>query len=418
MSSQISPQANHRQPPSWRAYRTDSQFEAESDDEVAPRGYRRGQSPLSSDSEDGDDSSPVHVRTSSSAALPHRRPTPESSPSQLRHDVPVRFVPRTMAIRSELDQGGAARSVRPEGWPSSGAQRRIQRETVFTWESSTQNAIGHDAAGERTLGEGDLSPPSQDSLESCSNSSERLSSVSSCVHRGVRSEYVQCLIRRDRTSKIYPYYHLLLESSQQPLLSALKVRMSRTSNYHFFDMTRGVVEGSELTKKSGNYVGKLRAKSSDHRNLVFVGRSSDREELAAMSFHRSTLIDQYVHGAAPRRMRVVLPPVDNGSMKPIANRPDDPGSRSLLDILAAGDYGRYYVFQTKDPVLENGAFKLDFGGRVTWASVKNFQLVSEDDPEHVVCQFGKCGPDAFILDFQAPFNAAQAFAVALSQFNL
>ena len=36
-----------------------------------------------------------------------------------------------------------------------------------------------------------------------------------------------------------------------------------------------------------------------------------------------------------------------------------------------------------------GAYCLNFGGRVTHASVKNFQLVADGDPEHIVLQFGK-----------------------------
>ena len=37
------------------------------------------------------------------------------------------------------------------------------------------------------------------------------------------------------------------------------------------------------------------------------------------------------------------------------------------------------------------AYCLNFKGRVTQASVKNFQLVSEADPEAVLLQFGKVG---------------------------
>lgn len=39
--------------------------------------------------------------------------------------------------------------------------------------------------------------------------------------------------------------------------------------------------------------------------------------------------------------------------------------------------------------LQLGAYCLNFGGRVTHASVKNFQLVCEEEPERVVLQFGK-----------------------------
>ena len=39
--------------------------------------------------------------------------------------------------------------------------------------------------------------------------------------------------------------------------------------------------------------------------------------------------------------------------------------------------------------LQLGAYCLNFNGRVTHASVKNFQLVEEHDLENVILQFGK-----------------------------
>jgi hypothetical protein len=56
-------------------------------------------------------------------------------------------------------------------------------------------------------------------------------------------------------------------------------------------------------------------------------------------------------------------------------------------------------------------YQLDFGGRVTTKSAKNFQL--ELDGEQVL-QFGKIDNGSFILDFQAPFSPVQAFATALA----
>lgn len=40
-------------------------------------------------------------------------------------------------------------------------------------------------------------------------------------------------------------------------------------------------------------------------------------------------------------------------------------------------------------MLQLGAYCLNFNGRVTHASVKNFQLVTQSDPEYVILQFGK-----------------------------
>ena len=58
---------------------------------------------------------------------------------------------------------------------------------------------------------------------------------------------------------------------------------------------------------------------------------------------------------------------------------------------------------------------LNFNGRVTVASVKNFQLVADQDT--VVLQFGKVGKDCFTMDYHYPISAFQAFAICLSSFD-
>lgn len=59
----------------------------------------------------------------------------------------------------------------------------------------------------------------------------------------------------------------------------------------------------------------------------------------------------------------------------------------------------------------NQVYQLDFGGRVTQESAKNFQV--EMDGKQVL-QFGRIEGGAYTLDFRRPFSAAQAFAVALA----
>lgn len=69
---------------------------------------------------------------------------------------------------------------------------------------------------------------------------------------------------------------------------------------------------------------------------------------------------------------------------------------------------------------------LNFRGRVTVASVKNFQLVAAAEPcqnvslaeqEKVILQFGKIGKDIFTMDYRYPLSAFQAFAICLSSFD-
>lgn len=81
---------------------------------------------------------------------------------------------------------------------------------------------------------------------------------------------------------------------------------------------------------------------------------------------------------------------------------------------------------------------LNFRGRVTVASVKNFQLIaateppsattnqsqpnqhtqsSQSDQDKIILQFGKVGKDMFTMDYRYPLSAFQAFAICLSSFD-
>lgn len=57
-----------------------------------------------------------------------------------------------------------------------------------------------------------------------------------------------------------------------------------------------------------------------------------------------------------------------------------------------------------------GAYVLNFNGRVTMASVKNFQLVDPEDQENVLLQFGRVGKDVFNMDYQWPLSPLQVRA--------
>jgi hypothetical protein len=64
---------------------------------------------------------------------------------------------------------------------------------------------------------------------------------------------------------------------------------------------------------------------------------------------------------------------------------------------------------------ELGAFVLNFGGRVSVASVKNFQLCNRSNQDFVILQFGRIeGRHSFTMDFQHPLSATQAFAMQVS----
>eukprot|EP01016_Furgasonia_blochmanni_P040549 TRINITY_DN5186_c0_g1_i13.p3 TRINITY_DN5186_c0_g1~~TRINITY_DN5186_c0_g1_i13.p3 ORF type:complete len:139 (-),score=0.30 TRINITY_DN5186_c0_g1_i13:428-844(-) len=76
-------------------------------------------------------------------------------------------------------------------------------------------------------------------------------------------------------------------------------------------------------------------------------------------------------------------------------------------------------FFSKPPIWseEAQAQVLNFGGRVDKHSVKNFQLIDQEDDNVIYMEFGRVDDDSFNLDFQWPFSPMQALAVALSSFD-
>ena len=272
-----------------------------------------------------------------------------------------------------------------------------------------------------------LPPPTNVPGGMQSGPSNRFSFVMVAHARGIRTEHVQCTVVRDRRAsfngKLHPTYELILDETRKPILLAQKMNMNRTSNYHLFDLTRAQL-GTKLSKKSGNYIGKLRSKNTNRTEYVLLNQNSEREEIAGVKFDRVSLIDQLKEGNQPRKMKIMVPPLDDASV-PVPNRTNDSDAGSLAEKLKVYEgtaLGRgskdLYVFESKDPVFENGNFRLNFHGRVNKPSVKNFQMVSREDIDDVICQFGKVDEDIFHLDFKAPLNACQAFAFALCQFNL
>ena len=59
--------------------------------------------------------------------------------------------------------------------------------------------------------------------------------------------------------------------------------------------------------------------------------------------------------------------------------------------------------------------RLNFDGKVTMASVKNFILCNNEQEQ--IMQFGRTGNNDFYLDVQWPLSLFQAFAIALSSFD-
>ncbi|XP_063538117.1 protein king tubby [Cydia strobilella] len=230
----------------------------------------------------------------------------------------------------------------------------------------------------------------------------------------------KCRIARDRKGMdrgLYPTYFLHLEKDYGKkvfLLAARKRKKSATSNYLIS------TDPTELTRTADSFAGKLRSNLLGTAFTVYDNgkawrkhdRANTRHELAAVVYDTNVLGFK-----GPRKMTVILPGMTPDRQRVTIAPEDD--SETLLERLKLQNLDEIVVLHNKTPVWndETQSYVLNFHGRVTQASVKNFQIVHDSEPDYVVMQFGRISEDIFTMDFRYPLCALQAFGIALSSFD-
>ncbi|XP_008278189.1 tubby-related protein 1 [Stegastes partitus] len=231
---------------------------------------------------------------------------------------------------------------------------------------------------------------------------------------------VKCRVTRDQRGmdkSLYPTYYLHLDNEKKTfLLAGRKRKKSTTSNYLIS------IDATDLSRGGENFVGKLRSNLMGTKFTVFDNALNPERALPDMSNARQELAgiiyETNVLGMkGPRRMTVLIPGMDkNNDRVPVRPRNDCDG---LLIRHQNRRMENLIELHNKTPVWneETASHVLNFNGRVTQASIKNFQIVHTKDLDYIVMQFGRIADDIFTLDFNYPLCAVQAFAIALSSFD-
>ncbi|XP_065054866.1 tubby-related protein 3-like isoform X2 [Rhopilema esculentum] len=235
---------------------------------------------------------------------------------------------------------------------------------------------------------------------------------------------IKCRITRDKKGvdrNLFPTYFLHLEKDDGKkifLLAGRKRKKSKTSNYLIStdptDMSRG---GDSFTGKlRSNYVGTKFTCFDNGKNPkkggIMMDGSNIREELCAILYETNVLGFK-----GPRKMSVIIPGMGLDHQRvPVRPRNEH---ESLLERYRTGNMENLIELHNKTPVWNDDtqSYVLNFHGRVTQASVKNFQVIHENDPDYIVMQFGRVADDIFTMDFNYPLCALQAFSIALSSFD-
>lgn len=278
---------------------------------------------------------------------------------------------------------------------------------------------------------------------------------------GPRGSLLQCYIKRNRSSQTYYLYLGLNQSSNDDgkfLLAARKCRRPTCTDYIIS------LNCDDVSKGSSTYIGRLRSNFLGTKFTIYDGHPPNAEarvtkcrstrqvnmkqvspKLLAGNYHVAHIsYELNVLGSrGPRRMQCVMEAIPASSIEPGGVAPTQTEfHHSGLDSFPSIPFFRSKSIRAENfqndqkeglLVLRNKAPRwheqlqcwcLNFNGRVTVASVKNFQLVASlengvagQEHENVILQFGKVGKDVFTMDYQYPISAFQAFAICLSSFD-
>ncbi|KHG22721.1 Tubby-like F-box protein 5 [Gossypium arboreum] len=253
---------------------------------------------------------------------------------------------------------------------------------------------------------------------------------------GPRDTPIQCFIRRERATSTFRLYMGLSPVGDDFSRSSNKYVGKLRSNFlgtkfNIFDSQPSrdstVCSSCELCRKT-------------HPGKVAPRVTTSNYNTAKISYELNILRTR-----GPRRMQCIMNSIPVSAIEEGGTAPTptaftnclDEHSSPLLDSAGrrpqVGSTSR--SMQNVPLVLKNKAPRwheqlqcwcLNFKGRVTVASVKNFQLVAAVEPsenvtiteqENVILQFGKIGKDIFTMDYCYPLSAFQAFAICLSSFD-
>uniref|UniRef100_A0A3Q1D1V6 Tubby C-terminal domain-containing protein n=1 Tax=Amphiprion ocellaris TaxID=80972 RepID=A0A3Q1D1V6_AMPOC len=239
-----------------------------------------------------------------------------------------------------------------------------------------------------------------------------------------RDVTIQCRVTRDRRGMekgIYPTYYLHMEKEDGKrvfLMAGRKRKKCKTSNYLIS------TDPTNLSRDTNCYIGKLRSNVLGTKFTVFDGGEnpekkpfvkeceSVRQELAAICYETNVLGFR-----GPRKMTVIIPGMLENDERVTIHPKNE--LETLLARHANGNTDKLVTLVNKSPSWneQTQSYVLNFHGRVTQASVKNFQIIHPDNEEYIVMQFGRVSEEVFSMDYSFPMCALQAFAITLSSFD-
>ncbi|KAL0360347.1 UNVERIFIED_CONTAM: Tubby-like F-box protein 8 [Sesamum radiatum] len=259
------------------------------------------------------------------------------------------------------------------------------------------------------------------------------------------------VISESRKPSLIARTTLLVENGKF-LLSAKRNRKTTCTEYVIS------MDADNISRSSSSYIGKVRSNFLGTKFIIYDTQPPHNS--SEVTYELNVLGTR-----GPRRMHCIMHSIPSSSLEPggtvpgqpeLLPRPLEDSFRSISfskSIENSAEFSSARFSDTVGPREEDDGGKdkplvlknkpprwheqlqcwcLNFRGRVTVASVKNFQLIAatqpaasapapsqpnQSDHDKIILQFGKVGKDMFTMDYRYPLSAFQAFAICLSSFD-
>jgi len=229
---------------------------------------------------------------------------------------------------------------------------------------------------------------------------------------------VQCYIRRDIDGSHINFnkYVLFLEETNTPVVAAFRHHHTLHNYYDIKMNTTGRLtdnaKGLTISNLELNFIG-----TTFLLHNSVAGHQGTAKDLATVVYERNR-----VSNKGPRKMKVGVPSLRDDRPEFVEWKHEGVKNSQMAQALKAVTTKDLIPLLNKPPRWneKKRAYMLDFKGRVTRSSVKNFQLVDAmRDPDHksVLLQHGRVGVNKFTMDVKHPLSILQAFAICLSSLH-
>ncbi|KAG6575047.1 Tubby-like F-box protein 3, partial [Cucurbita argyrosperma subsp. sororia] len=303
--------------------------------------------------------------------------------------------------------------------------------------------------------------------------SGRLTFPISLKQPGPRDHIVRCFIKRNSSNQTYHLFLNLTNALTEDGKFLLAAHKWKRPTYTDYDISLCAEDSS---KGSDTIVGKLRSNFLGTKFTIFdkqpphseakitksTKSTKSTQGLSSRPVHLNEVSSNVPSGnypvahisyelnvlgsRGPRRMQCVMDAIPASAVEPGGVAPTL-AELSLRNIELIPSFPFWRLNSDTDSLMskpldsqEDGILMLrnktprwherlqcwclNFHGRVTIASVKNFQLVASredeqptDDHDTIILQFGKVGKGLFTMDYRYPISAFLAFAICLSSID-